>query len=799
MWNVTPKGHAMKTNPKYLSPAVIIENWRNRASEIEPDKARAIRALVDAYLPPMTEPALVACHELYGADYPAADTVSQQQLLAASAELKLDRTRPRRYATQYPLHAAVCTRFHDPGSPAHRAARRVLTALFASPPVENPDLYYGQLLSVRRCLMRALDAVTDERVDWRDAAEIFRRALADQRQAMDRRAGEDLLCFEKLIDGERKPGINVRNVTQSQTEGSGNIHERSVDIPMRDRLAGSPAASSRSREKALADREVRDDGTAVRIGETAYTPVAAAPSTDRDEPADAPGPTLVRRTTPSTLTPSDDHAAQRKAPRMAATNALAAATDPQRLAFGRLQEALETVADTPIQWAYVWLLLTTGMQPDRIAQLRVCTEVPSGEPPHCDLETLSFRLLDGPAAVGDGQNQVVTLVLPEALRLAFKEVAGNAPFAGIAKRIDHRCAYAFRNSPGTVPTAMRLRATAVMHIAPHACDEIARLALSGSYKLAYAAAAAYRQFAPGELQTLWEQTQGSLAASLGAHAQPSCKLSRYFDELRFGRPEPAGSTGSGRTLPLPVAGRLFRKLREAGKNAGARLLDPSLAERAWTDRLVQAMRLQAAMTYLLWGLATGARPVGSRTVFRIFDKGVVAAHHPAAYLSDKATAIYRERRVVPIIHSLTQQLAFHREACRIAQALLERRRWSVHDTREPSQIELPARLEIRRWGRAEWRIFRQRDFTETLTAAGLDPNRAIADNATRHTVATELRRKLPEPQLDALLGHARVGLGLFAPASAAPLDWAGLRQALEHVLREAGIQPATIEELDHAR
>lgn len=783
------------SDPEHLLPSQIVDHWRERTAVLEAPDAQAIMELVRTYLPPPNAPALLACHPWYRADYPGADMVEQERLAPFVQMLDLDRSNPRRYKSHYPLHTAANILFPDAANQSHRAARLVLTGLFADPPGENARRYYEQLLAVRHCLSRAIDAITEEFWGWRSAGEAFRRALNGRQ--LDDKTLQELQCFQQLLNGQRKVGVNVQNQSPGENSKTQRKHQRNIE-KMRDRLAAAPRPPSGPRERGPGHRAEGDDATTTRIGGSSYQSVSPSGRTSGAENADPDGPSRLKRTQPSALTPADDRAQVRQQARIAATDVLPAATDAQTLPFGRIHEALEVVAESDVLWALAWLTLTTAMPPQRLTALRTAKGIPRDYSPHWDGQRLAYRLESGPApAGGDGDNLVVVLTLPESVRHALTAIGGDRPLARAAKSLDNRWSHAFRDRAGTVPTLMRMRATAELRNQSHIGERIAALALSGRYSFGHRAPGAYRRFEAGELQSHFERANTAMASSLFERADVGATLAHRLNGLRFSSHPPRRASGSGRALPPDRFGPLFQSLHEAGTDMGAQLLEPGRSGATWTAVLQQLVRFQAAMTYLMWSLATGARPVADKTVFIRADKGIFAPHQEAAYLSDKASKSYRERRFVPVIDALAKQLDLNHEACRIGDTLLRRRGWSIEDARPTDRQDLAAYLAFGRGGVARWRVYRQADFAADLRRAAPDAAGTIAPNAARHTVASELRRTLSEAHVDTLLGHGRINLDLLAPASSAAPDWRALRQALQALLERTSIQPTTIEALYH--
>ncbi|MBK1735810.1 hypothetical protein CKO15_11075 [Halorhodospira abdelmalekii] len=774
----------MVDGERTLLPDAVCAQWRERLRDLGDIRLRdAIMAVVATHLPPVSQAALRDSLPLFARDYGPPAGFPLEQLRSHVGALGLPGGYPQRYRTPYPLHAAITRVF-----PSEPPARRVLVDWFRTSPGDNAQIYYRQLLAVRRCLQLCQPALAD--VAPKEGARVCWQAL--NAMTLDAKQQDDARLFFELLQAQRQVGVNqVYQPTGKRPRGPDPELLRAPLLERADRQRGAPPSGGRT---AGQDTPGEGDSAQRTLASARYRPRRDARTRRQAEPADPDHPQTWEREQPSALTETDDRFAQRHGPRLAATSVLNTPTDLHRLPTGRVVQALLVLAKDPLDWAYAWLLLTTALPPQRLATLQRAGSAPEGQTPHESAGLLIYRLLDGPVAVGTGANCQVTLRLPAGIAQALADAPHQAPFTGQPGRINRRLRRALDGTPGLLPTADRLRASAELRIEAHARDAVAARALTGRFGLAQNAPAAYRRFVSGELQGLFEAVTDEWAQAVDQRAADDPDLAQRLAALRF-ESEPSEAmepvpTGSGRAVPPAAYEPWLRRLRRGADGIGAHLLQLPPNDPRCAEKLLQVVRLHAAYTSLLWLLATGARPIGPRTEWVVAERGVLAAAHPAAYLADKSSGVYRERRVIPVCRPLEQQLQVHERVRTMVVQLLERRGFTVTDQRPTAQQALPAELVRLRRDTLECRLFTQPRLEAALREAGLEPDRQ-ARNAPRHTVATVLRERLAQRQVDAVLGHARAGLGVWAPGSTEGFDAAAVYRAFTELLDAAG---ATVHE-----
>lgn len=799
--------------PDALLPTQILEQWGHLLSEgqLTPQEHALVETAVKHYLPPPTGPALRACRALQQ-DGQGLAGLREEQLESIITRLQLAPAQARQVGTLYPLFFALTqdTPKVRLSEPKKRAGHSLLVRYFSNvSPHATPGTYYPDVLAVRDTLADTLRNARDEDCQKLQDPQVALAAVQQQNKGrvLEGVKRDKLRRFEEILTGERQPGVPTNRRSFSPRTKRHRPPDRG-EAELRAVMAAVPKCSDRA---ALQSLERAEEQPAAQNRTATFSGVPfkhAAPrqaAAAGDEPDDAASPDMVRRLMPSRLTPTDDLQLIRRQACIPATAGLRAETDFTHLPARRLAEALAVAADgEPGEWALAWLLLTTGLAVDRLTSMTTATEPPGDATPHWHPSSnqLRFRLLDGPAAADDGHNQVVVLDLPDSVGADLRacHLRGRRRLLRKAlPRLNRRFRRTFRNRSGVNPTVWRLRSNAWFRVRAEARDAVAAMALSGQFGMTYAAPAAYRRFEETELQELFAATSRSLAEEAANALPTDAALQERLDGIQFfPLPHPA-VTGSARAREPEAFAAAFDALRGAAIEAEhAALVEifqggPGLKARA------RAARLLAAYSYLTWLLSTGARPIARRTDFCLFSDSAKrgGGRGVRAYLSDKSNKVFRERRVIPVINRLVQQLRAVKALETAVSAALAGGDYVLSNAQPAEQTDLPALL-VCRGRKATWRTFTHADLLETLTQLDFRAHSEWAHNVTRHTVATALRATVPEAGIDMLLGHATGGRAMFSRFIVEPAsDWSALRSALEAILRRAGHRHLTLEDLHH--
>jgi hypothetical protein len=734
----------------------------------------------------------------------------------AACQAALEGEEPRAYYTGYPLFAALHKTFGRLDHAGHRAAREIMTDYFADPRGANTRLYYEQALCIRRCLEAVIEALRaaidadDGAPGSQDPAAIALRLHAQMLKDPSARSDRATQCHNVLkgfVERRRIAGVNVivhgaagqadeeppvpdtraKHRTPNEARVAAKLRRGDYDRPD----AGTINMKRAPKPSPNAGREIDDVLVSGRAG------MKPSHRTVIDEDGT---PEFYEPAEPSYLSISDRRVLMQQRARIAPTDALASVADEHRLTQGQIRETLATLADRPLQFIFAWLVLSTGMRPDRLERLRNGPANPDeAEAPWFDGQALHYRLLDGPSDDAHGApNREVVVDLPDriAVQLWHNALGKPQPLDGLTEQINGRLAYAFRMARGTTPTMPRLRASAELGIEQTVNDPTLTRMIAGELSLGYAAQGAYQRLPADELAAalaLYIEGEAHKAKADPRHAQA---IDPWLDGLSA--PEHSSAhhmIGSARAIsPTEFASllqdieakarRLLRDYKHARLRGGADRATMLAALRDLVD-------LQATHTALNWMLLTGSRPMDKKGLATLIPRGTVSNRHAVIYLDDKASERYRERRIVPYTPTLEAVLSAHQaliDSIRTALAGLD---ITVEDTRGRDQQLFPAHFTEVSAGGVRIEPLRSAELGDVLEAHHIH-NRRPANNATRHSVKNALLETLDPVQVDTFLGHDRLGRGLHAPSSLATYNLDGLVKALEAIAKRYTCNPLAL-------
>ncbi|MEX0383616.1 hypothetical protein [Spiribacter pallidus] len=781
--------------------------WKPYLEGLSAEDRSAMEAAINQLMiPPYQQPVRFAqaIQDEFGIRIP--DTICQATL---------EGEKPRAYYTGYPLFAALHKTFGRIDHAGDRAARAIMGDFFADPRGANTRLYYEQALCIRRCLeavVEELGAVLeadDGALDGKDPAAIALQLHAETLKHPSARSERATQCHNVLkgfVERRRAAGVNV--LTQ-RAAGAASEAPPVPDTQVRRRTASEARVAAKLRR---GDYD-RPDGGTISMER------APKPDTDTGRAMDdvlAGGRTGVKHThrtvfdedgtpaffepaEPSFLSTSDRRVLMQRRARMAPTDALASVADEHRLSKGAIRETLAHLADRPLQFIFAWLVLSTAMQPSRLERMRNGPANPDeAAAPWFDGRALRYQLLDGPSDDANGApNREVVIDLPDRIaeQLKHNALGKPQPFDGLTEQINGRLGYAFRMARGTTPTMSRLRASAELGLEQTLNDPTLTRMISGELSVGYSAQGAYQRLPADELQEAIAPYLKGEVKRAKADPRHAAATGPWLDGLSA--PEhstahhmigsarviaPSDFTGLLQDIEL-TARRLLRDLKRS------RLRDASA--KTTLSALLSLVNLQAAHTTLNWMLLTGSRPMDKKGLATLIPRGTVSNRHAVIYLDDKASARYRERRLVPYTPTLEAILTAHQALIDRTQTTLAELGIALEDTRGRDQRLFPARFIEMRSGGVRLEPLRSADLSAVLEAHHIHDRRP-ANNATRHAVKNALLETLNPAQVDTFLGHDRLGRGLHAPSSLATYDLNGLVKALEAIARRYTCTPLTL-------
>lgn len=739
---------------------------------ISDDRYRIIKDIIDTYQIPATYADFESALRMYADDKQNAlrNMRTLSNTIYALRSRGLQHMPAKAMATQYPVfYALTQPKFFGDTTPHKRRLRWCLQALMdANDERADPSIFYNDVLAARDVLLAMeMQISKNMSISTSEPIEILRYCITQtEANPANVPMKRKWKRARDLIEGYRSLGERQRRASPG---GGGRGPARPRDVGLMRRIG--PTQPGRARKQG--DNDGRGGARAVGVGISGFAEVAA-PDAARGHEGD---PTLeVQRQRPSLATRVDDQLAMRRGSRVAATAGLAGIADAHRLPQGLVIHAM-AIADRvgPASWALVVLLLATGMPVRRLLRLRRARR-PGSDEPHWDATTacVSYTLRDGPMASAHGDNRRIRLILPEPLQAALAATGGPRPFAGVAWHLARRLKTGSRRNRGPTPTLHRLRATAWAYVRHHARDAVTASTVGGEFGQTLAAPAAYRRLPADELQQTFSATLSTLAHA--AQTSDWAPAAWTHDVAGLAAPVPQASSrriGSVRAHPPSVFRAWITQLRGALAWRLPGLQTPALAE---IDTCITIYNIWSCHTYLGLLLATGMRPIG--------DVARVVATPDDWIISDKASAYYRERRLVPDNPSVRREIRAHKE--KTQHVFWNWFGYKVKmDFHEYPHSLIPWFL-VRQNGVVTVRRLQHTLFLDQAYACNIDIN-ALSRNATRHAFATFMREQLPESDIDSLLGHVRAGVHASAPGTLARHPGnADVRNAIDLFLNQAG-------------
>lgn len=764
-----------------LLPGEIKSGWQPWLDQpaVTPLQRQCVRRVIRYTLPPVCCTSLLKAATAYDWDHSKDNTLPIVQAFVKQVGLETASSRLSKQA--YPLFTALTDPNHLGGQSALRTlCRQQISAWFSSVSTDaQPTLYYNHLIKCRSILETLCQSQHAE------AEGITQRlgflvSLAGSSELAFRIAQkpEYYQLFLDISDGHRTPGVRIRNDTNREV-GS---HSQPRDI-WHDQILCQlkKAASAASYKRVTLDDHVSDDTSPAEAQQCGMSAINNAHTTINDDET----PIAFQRQQFSTFTPQDDQLLVRRIVRASATSTIAHECDLHRLPPERILSVLESDMSA-VQRTIVLLLVATGLPVSRLSSLRLAEEcfmqpgstLPDDDAPRWEpmSATLAYRVKDGPLDDTATANRWVVLRLPkpmgDSLTAALEvDVTTDKVFAPIFKRLTRYLRRYSRARPGVNITPNRLVASSWSWRRPLSRDDVSARWLNGTFGLGLSAPSAYRRLERLEIQ----QTFDKVLIALGV---PLDRNTPSLSPLIAGISKTSGS-------PYAVSPSAFKPvleaLRRAVGDAHAARQHPHCRGLQGLDALIALAQRLAAHTYLSWLLATGTRPVGPATQNRLSGTRM--------WIRDKASSQGNESRVIPIVSTIGDALhCYHR--------------WTTHAIAEWQRLggivedQRSTRRDTPSWfssGRGKTtlvvRDIQHRDLPPLLASLPSLPASVShwPDNVTRHSLATWLRYRCPDADVDALMGHAHSGVSITSPrASACIGSQNGLRRALREWLSACG-------------
>ncbi|MBR2515263.1 MAG: hypothetical protein IKE45_14865 [Halomonas sp.] len=766
-------------------PHEIKQKWESAivAVPLSDDEKTLLFNIINYSQPPVSLVTFKKSAELYNIDIQKIDTDNLIKKLQAYEKIK--KNKPNDVGSNYSVYYALThpSYLSQSSSDVAKKCRRYFSHLFSK--VDKNKLiakptFYNHILAARD----VISAVIESRIEIVEKSEtlgsdIIATINSDMLSAQKNRLKDKIKIFSMLSHKILTPGEKQRDYNSSEKQKTvSNVSKHDPWHDERLNVLAKTLQPKRQRLHIRRERYKQHDSTVPGPAENALFTMRDIKIKHPNETEESSENTIVKRAVSSTLTRTDDIQLVRRRTQSAPASSLPAITDLARLTDVAIHAVLAKPLDSELKYFAV-LLLTLGLPPERLMRLTTSehfnnvTDNHHDRPHWCIAESiLCYRLLDGPSLNrSNPTNQWVQLTLPPSLTEFFNRLPlSERPFRGARSQLNRHLKRYFRNQPGLLPTANRLSASSWLYRRPHAIDDVAATALAGQFGLGLSAPAAYRQLSRKELQHVFDKTLQQLGLF-----EPTLPVAMPVNANHS-----SASVGSAVAQPPAFFESIFNDIRQRMRSSQAEL-------EAWqpykpfpADALLRFSQLISAHELLGWQLSTGARPVGPSSGNRLGQK--------QQWVHDKNSARGIESRVIPILPTVRESIkSLHRWHSLII-SVASSANVAIDDQRT-DRLDTPAWLF--KLPRGQKFVLRDMHWSDISTLQ-LSQLLNSPSNVARHSFASYLRNRIPDAQVDAMLGHARHGRMLSSPRSETPLDmqnYSQLIHALREWLRACGYQP----------
>ncbi len=772
-------------------PSEIKQDWAEviERQDLSPEEADSIAKIIAYVQPPLSLYALSQSMEIYCHD--------NNTRIHSNFIKKLDNsgyvshTIPKRIATSHPVYFAFVHANKLGKLSCHKTlyARKTLSRTFqeAAPGgMVSRSQFYQHTIAVRDVLItliasgimpcgnnghdiniQLLDAIRSDLI-YGQTDEILARKIKN---------------FSLLINGELEPG-EIQREGSGGGSGYGRASTKKQDVWHEKRVKKLAQKTRKPLKKSILESNNTLPHSDMSMSEFQKMDLKPHQGTNsRRATKDDSDILYLRRTTASSLTPTDDRQLVRYCLAAAPTSSIKSVSNMSRLTPDCVNQIMQAPI-TPICHIYASILLSTGLPTLRLTRLTVCEEhsleniLQHGDKrPYWipELALLCYRLLDGPS-----HNEYhpayswIILTLPESVNSSLiraKSAIQKRPFMGARAELNQQLIRLFKKTPGIMPTANRLSASSWLYCRTHAIDDIAAAGLSGKFGLGMSAPAAYRKISRQEHQSIFNNVLRELGWNIPISEAKMLGLEEIND-LNL------ATVGSTAARTPDEFSDMFEQLKTAMYVPSVHLSGWWSGERIPLAAVAELHQLVSAYEMLAWHLSSGGRPIGPGSKNHL--------NGALQWVYDKNSTIGRESRVIPLLATVRQSLEYYHSWTHAIISRLKKNGVHVDDQRTLLR-QTPSWMELTKHGK----VLRIRDmFWRDVTSISVINDKKWASNVCRHSIASWLRQHAPDAQVDHLLGHARHGRMLSSIQSEAPLGHQhALRKKLTEWLKTCGYRP----------
>ena len=657
-----------------------------------------------------------------------------------------------------------------------------------------PDIYYNDILAMRHTLTNGLSILNIDHTKI-SSSEKLEQFIIDKINHYFPKDSSDIKIEHKswlklfqrvlpLITGGRQVGKSVQNRYPTNTSNPTiDIHTDLIENNLFDCISDSEEMTS------------LPDGTGVEYYQE---------NSHKDGTQENNFSVYIKRSSGkkgSRLTKRDDRLAL--SGRQAALEArnVISFSDMNRLPLPTITQYMSYVIEKDTSLiAVIWLLLSLGINDERISALTIANKFTTLSPSdnrifiHENESIIKYHITDfstdfscQKSGIPSDTNCVISHI-PENIANDLRYLIKTSSITDALKKLSGFARSFSSTSPGPTPTANRLSTSYWSIIHPNMNEGVDSACMTGCMPGRYKAQGHYYRIDRSDIypDIVYANTATISLILQSDHA--SKKLHSFLNQATYPDHEPTGFMGSQVAQPVCSLQTLFKKLASRYKSYVQHLKKQLPAEQLNT--IISILTLQHIQLYLIEQIALGLRPIGAIANTGISDEFF------GACVQDKGSNIYTERGlsiVPPILSSIIKTIKIDLSRFII---YLSNKNIKLNILDGSSNEDIAMYFEVTKKNTVTIRRMTGSLFKTALTKHGLFQYFTSKSNWIRHSMATELYRKIPEPLRDEHLHHERGGMDICSPWSSVDIkSFHNSKKLITNVLLSLNITEITLGEI----
>jgi len=454
------------------------------------------------------------------------------------------------------------------------------------------------------------------------------------------------------------------------------------------------------------------------------------------------------------------------------------------------------VYDNMCLFAYNWMLVTTGIQPSRLAELKITSAKRSKNYKGCHLDVvtgfLTYEIINRP---DNKRNQIMTISISDEIIRILVCTDDEYPFFARKEEIAKNVKKFSLHHSGQSPTPERVSASCTLHFTSEHFSEIGTAYLTGHIPARMRAQAHYYSVDIADINYQYRASNEKFINSLKCLEFVGPIMRGILDNLRsFPSYIPEGYVGSINNFPISRMQAVLDQFHIKFKYYKKTFFGSYANEQIHT--LSKVLQIQHIQLFIVEQLAFCARKFGNKTSYSMSESMM------KLWGSEKASAVASvERKYIPATSLLLEQLDICKDDLNMLDKLAAKYHYKFESSFDLRTDPLPVIFSIN----DDKRIIKlDRMNSEGFYSILKDLN--ITDmpkpsssrvNVFKHIMANALLNKVPQILLDEFMTHDRDGLDFCSAwATGSATSMSILNAEIETVLAELNFYPIRLGESD---